>query len=87
MVTILQFAKIHHFPASFCQNMQLFFITPVIFNIFRAHTIPIAISDEVTASIVDRGAAMMATASIGCVQSIGCRYYSICPSTHLRAGG
>lgn len=44
--------------------MQLFFITPVIFNIFRAHTIPIAISDVVTASIVDRGAAMMATTSI-----------------------
>lgn len=41
--------------------MQLFFTTPVIFNIFRAHTIPIAISDEVTASIVDRGVAMMAT--------------------------
>lgn len=41
--------------------MQLFFITPVIFNIFRAHTIPIAISDEVTASIVDKGFAMMAT--------------------------
>ena len=34
-----------------------------------------------------RGAAMMATASIGCVQSIGCRYYSICPSSHRRVGG
>lgn len=41
--------------------MQLFFTTPVIFNIFRAHTIPITISDEVTTSIVDRGVAMMAT--------------------------
>lgn len=68
--------------------MQLFFITPVIFNIFRAHTIPIAISDEVTTSIVDRGVAMMATVLllVDKILTVDIIVY-IHPSTHLRAGG